>query len=331
MKINNNIRKIYINNIIYKLIKHLNNNKINEMRLLNNNNNNFNKLSLNNYNNKWDYSQIIYNFNNNNLLNKLNNKHLINRYISYILNQIIKLPNTNNNKYINILYREPILLFNNNTIKIILFIYNPLNKYNNIFISKIIDNILKINKINDINLEIKPIILKYDYLDSNIYSKSLSKFISKYPKFDKINNIKVNNNSTPWLNYFISDKLNTISIMNKIDYLLSNNNHNKYYINEKPLYFYNKDLIINNNLLYKYIIGYDWKFRGKNYNSESNARALRYYNNNGKLNINPLILKNYNPIRNFKLNNYSANLTKSQSYIINKNGKYNINVSLCHF
>ena len=94
---------------------------------------------------------------------------------------------------------------------------------------------------------------------------------------------------------------------------------------------YNKNNIINNNLLYKYIIGYNWKYKGKNYNSESNARALRYYVNNGQLkslNNKYSLLSTHSS---FKLNSYSNNLTKSQSFIINKNGKYNINVTLSHF
>lgn len=322
------VKKLYIKNLVKKLMV--------KKTLMNNKNILDNKIikgirddkgSLLQYNNKWDYSQIIYNYRNNNLLNNLKYKHIIYKYISYMLNHKIK------NNMINILYKKPIILYNEDSMNkkgtIILFIYKPkMNKNivtNNteMLISRLITNLLKtsdvLGKDNILSqFNIKPIILKYDYLDSDIYSKSLGKFILKYPTFDKINNININNYI---INNELSNKINNIFVMNKIDQLLlllKDTSMTK-------MSLYNKDNMINNNLLYKLITGYDWKYRGKNYNSESNARALRYFVNNGKL---TLLNKS---CKSFKLNSYSNNLTKSQSYIINKNGKYNINVTLSHF
>ena len=316
------MKKLYLKNMINKLINI--NIKNNNNQLSNNHYN-----SLTNYNNKWDYTQIIYNYNNNNLLNNQKYKYLIYKYLSYMLNHKI------DNNIINILYKKPIIIYNTLGMKntILLFIYKPkiINKNNNIItsktlISKVIDNLIKSsdntifnnNVLNNFN--IKPIILTYNYLDSEIYSKSLGKFILKNPKFDSINNIDINNNI---INKELNNKLNNLTVMNKINQLLVLINKNSDEISQSG--WYNKSNIINDNLLYKHIIGYNWKYKGKNYNSESNARALRYYVNNGKLNS-----WNKNNTG-FKLNYYANNLTKSQAYIINKNGKYNINVTLSHY
>lgn len=324
MKLTNNLRKLIIKDLISNLIKKLN--------ILNSSNTNqINKSLITNYNNKWDYNQIIYKYNNNNLLNTIQYKHIINNYISYMLTHKIK--NNNINNIVNILYKNLIILYNNNNIDIILFIFKL--KYNlkltnltsNLLITKLItnlietllNNLLKNNNNNNLKFNIKLIVLTYDYLDSQIYSKSLGKFILKYLKFDNINNININNNI---INNSLINKLTNNSIMNKIGQISSILNNNKLVNNS----LFNKNFIINNNLLYQLIIGIDWKFKGKNSHLESNARSLRYYNTNGKL-----YLLNINLYNKYKLNYYSANLSKSQSFIINKNGKYNISTTLNHF
>jgi hypothetical protein len=223
--------------------------------------------------------------------------------------------------YINILYKTPIIIYNNNNIDIILFIFKPqfynITLYNNILynnnslISRIIFNLLYIplNKlINDnnfnMNINIKPIILLYDYMDSDIYSKSLSKYLYKTPSFNKINNITINNTL---INKLIFNKINNITIMNNINYI---NN----YINHKLLF--NKNIFIFNFLLFQYIIGF-------NYNLDSNARSIKYNFINGKFNnLNHLPLK---------LNYIPSNITSHHNFIINKNGKFNISVKLSHF
>lgn len=74
------------------------------------------------------------------------------------------------------------------------------------------------------------------------------------------------------------------------------------------------------------MIGNIWKYRGKNYNSESNARALKSWNDN-KLNKSLSVVNNST----FKLNYYLSSLTRSQSNFISKNGKYNVKVQFNHF
>lgn len=332
--------------LLSNLIKNLNKNKIvNNNELLTNNNNKIlsnNNFNLSRYNNKFDYNNIIYSYNNNNLLNNIKYKYIIKKYINYMLNHKLSSwinidSKISNNKTVlgNILYKDPIIFINKNTYNVILFIYKPLinnksNKIinnNNLLISRLINNLINksdilLNRYN-ITLNIKPIILTYDYLDSNIYSKSLSKYLSRYPELDKIYNININKYL---IDNFLIKKLNNINIINKIFdiklLLNKSNTNNKVLMNS----LFNKDMIIHNNLLFQYIIGNNWKYRGKNYNSESNARALKHYVNNGFFKLLSTKLNS-----NFKLNYYSSNWSQSQSFIINKNGKYNVKVKLSHF
>lgn len=306
-------------NLLSNLIKNL---IINKKNNLNINNNNSNNNIINNYNNKWDYSNIVYNYNNNTLLSNLKYKYIIKKYINYMLNHKL-----NNNLKLNILYKEPIILYNNNKYEIILFIYKPnisknLNINNDLLISKLVNNLININNIFHINFSIKPIILTYDYLDSEIYNKSLTKHLSKFPKLDTIKNIKINQKI---LNKILINKLNKNKILNNINTLLeskSNLGLNNDLLLSKNIYIYSY-------LLHQNIIGNIWKYRGKNFNSESNARALKSWNDN-KLNTS-LSLLSLNNHSKFKLNYYLSNLTQSQSSYISKNGKYNVRVKLNHF
>lgn len=305
-----------MNNKINSLSNLINNLIVNKKKI---NNSNTLNSKLFNYNNKWDYSNIIYKNYNNNLLFNIKHKYLIKKFIDFMVNH--KLSNIK----LNILYKDPIILYKNeNLYEIILFIYKPLNKNNNnlnsndLLITKLINNLINNISINNININIKPIILTYDYLDSTIYSKLLSKHISKYPKLEPIKNIKFNQNI---LNKILINRLNKNKIINNINILKSyNNNYNNFIF---------KDTMIYSNLLHQYLIGNIWKFRGKNFNSESNARALKTWNNN-KLNTSLSQILNNNKTK-FKLNYYLSTISESQSNHISKNGKFNVKVTFNHF
>lgn len=308
-------------NLLSNLIKNL---IVNKKSNASKNYNHSNSNILNDYNNKWDYSNIIYNYNNNTQLSNLKFKYIIKKYINYMLNHKL-----NNNLKLNIIYKDPIILINKNKYDIILFIYKPnlsknlnININNNLLISRLINNLINIDRILNIEINIKPIILTYDYLDSNIYNKSLTKHLSKFPKLDTIKNIKINQKI---LNKILINKLNKNKIFNNINTLLeskSNLNLNNSLLLSKKIYIYSY-------LLHQYIIGNIWKYRGKNFNSESNARALKSWNDN-KLNTS-LSLLSLNNHSKFKLNYYLSNFTQSQSSYISKNGKYNVKVKLNHF
>lgn len=320
-------------NLLSNLIKNLIINKNNNNSLIYKNNNNKNIIS--NYNNKWDYSNIFYNYNNNILLSNLKFKYIIKKYINYMFNHKL-----NNIKY-NILYKNPIILYNNtkNNYEIILFVYKPFNirvkkelNSNDLLITKLIDHLIsdlnnnEIFKNYNLNINIKPIILTYDYLDSDIYSKSLSKHLSKYPRLDTIKNVKINQKI---LNNILINKLNKNEIIKNINTLIDSKikiNHNIFNYSEN---YISKDIILYSNLLHQYMIGNIFKYRGKNFNSESNARALKSWNDN-KLNKS-LSLISLNNKGSFKLNYYLSSLTLSQSNVISKNGKYNVKVKLNHF
>lgn len=153
----------------------------------------------------------------------------------------------NNNLKLNILYKDPIILYNNNKYEIILFIYKPnlsknLNINNDLLISKLINNLINIDNILNINFNIKPIILTYDYLDSEIYNKSLTKHLSKFPKLDTIKNIKINQKI---LNKILINKLNKNKILNNINTLLES----------KSNLGLNNDLLLSKNIfIYSYLL-----------------------------------------------------------------------------
>ena len=301
-----------LSNLINKLIINKKNNNIIEIKPI--------KNELFNYNNKWDYTNIIYKNNNNNILFNIKHKYLIKKYIDFMVNQKLF------NLKLNILSKDPIILYkNDNLYEVILFIYKPLINGRNInsndlLITKLINNLMNNININNIKINIKPIILTYDYLDSTIYSKLLSKHISKFPKLEPIKNIKFNKNI---LNQILINRLNKNQIIENINIL-------KLYkpeITSGNLIF--KNTMIYSNLLHQYLIGNIWKFRGKNFNSESNARALKTWNNN-KLNTSLSQILNNNKTK-FKLNYYLSTITESQSNYISKNGKFNVKVTFNHF
>jgi len=174
--------------------------------------------------------------------------------------------NLTKNTKLSILYKEPIILYNNNTniYDIILFIYKPyINKNSlykninskNLLITKLINNILSNSQLNNnFNLNIKPIILTYDYLDSTIYSKSLSKHLSKYPKLDTIKNVKINQKI---LNNILINKINKNNIIENINLLINskinlNKENNIHLLNNQ---YISKNIMIYSNLLHQYIIG----------------------------------------------------------------------------
>lgn len=267
---------------------------------------NMNKLKLLTISNKNINNKKIYNFNYNNIIdeNNIKNKYIIKKYIKNILNQTSKYGLGSIKLNLNILYKEPIIKYKKNNYEIILFIYQSLTNNNtrNKLINKIIKKLINIknNEIIILNkkyiFNIKPIILLYDYLDSNILSKNLSKYIYKNPKTEILNNLRLNYEKRIY--NILKNKKNKEIIIKKLK--LNNN------------YIFNKNIILYN-IYNKLIIGNIIKYQGKNKNIESNARSLKWYQDNK---LNTLL---------------SSNITKSQNAIISKNGKFNIKIKLNHF
>ena len=281
---------------------------------------NMNKLKLLTISNKNISNKNISNFNYNNIIdeNNIKNKYIIKKYIKNILNQTSKYGLGSIKLNLNrppgdgwapalrqgLLYKEPIIKYKKNNYEIILFIYQSLTNNNtrNKLINKIIKKLINIknNEIIILNkkyiFNIKPIILLYDYLDSNILSKNLSKYIYKNPKTEILNNLRLNYEKRIY--NILKNKKNKEIIIKKLK--LNNN------------YIFNKNIILYN-IYNKLIIGNIIKYQGKNKNIESNARSLKWYQDNK---LNTLL---------------SSNITKSQNAIISKNGKFNIKIKLNHF
>lgn len=267
---------------------------------------NMNKLKLLTISNKNISNKNISNFYYNNIIdeNNIKNKYIIKKYIKNILNQTSKYGLGSIKLNLNILYKEPIIKYKKNNYEIILFIYQSLTNNNtrNKLINKIINKLINIknNEIIILNkkyiFNIKPIILLYDYLDSNILSKNLSKYIYKNPKTEILNNLRLNYEKRIY--NILKNKKNKEIIIKKLK--LNNN------------YIFNKNIILYN-IYNKLIIGNIIKYQGKNKNIESNARSLKWYQDNK---LNTLL---------------SSNITKSQNAIISKNGKFNIKIKLNHF
>lgn len=211
----------------------------------------------------------LYIINNN---KNLKNKYLIKNYIKYLLNQ-------KDNK---INYSTNLIIKNHKNIyDIIVFIY--LNK-NGSDLSDLASRTPFIINIGNNILKIKPIILLYSNLDSNILSQKLTKSIQWSFEFNLLNSITKNKFD-----------------INKLLKRIYNYNNN----------LLNKELILYNQIENKYIIGNIIKIKGKDSNLESNARALSSYQDN----------KLYTKYNQFILNNSHQIISKNG--IINVNIKFN--------
>ena len=339
-KLNNN-NNIIINNLLDSLINKklllknilldINNKKINNIkRILNNNNINpaganpvvhrigpagniNNKLQhLNNINN-WNLQ--IYNYNKNiEIINTINDK-LINKLLYKIIT--LKLNNININK---IIISKLINQHSLNKLNIKFYYYNnDINNNNNNYYINIINKLINIinNNINN-NLcnilsyyynkkvTIEPIKLSYIYLNSDIFSKYISlNDIDKYNNGILTNYQRILNNIMPKLN----DHNISINYINNI-----NNINNNITIDNIPI-----DILI-----YKYLVGWSIKFKGRLSNNNGRTSTLNLLN--GTFNNKKYLWSNIN--NNYKLNYIPSNHNLYNNSNINKNGKYNIKVKL---
>lgn len=332
------IKSNYLKSLIFNILK----NKSNKI-----NYNNVNKLIVNNKLQKFNSnnSHFInnYKFNNNNLLNNL----FIDYNINYLFNILFYQKNYNSNKLnkLNINISYPYFYHSLNNLNILLFIYVPshiikLNNNNNIntnnlIISRIIKRLFNnnlnnnniINLLNPLynkNVNIEPIFIKYSYMNSIILSKILQQQINVIHKFkgkyaQTINNRipLININNIIQYNYKIKNMLNWILTLNSF---INNNNNDKLY----------NTINLNNNILplmlNQYIIGYNWQYKGKIQQSESNARSLKHNERYGIFNSQDHVLyKNT-----FNLLYKPTGLTYGSTWNTNKNGIFNIKVTLSH-
>ncbi|AJU15973.1 ribosomal protein VAR1 (mitochondrion) [Saccharomyces cerevisiae YJM1385] len=226
---------------------------------------------------------------------------------------------------------------------------NMMNKLMNIMNNNMNNNLCNIlsyyyNK----KVTIEPIKLSYIYLNSDIFSKYISlNDMDKYNNGILTNYQRMLNNIMPKLNdHNISmNYINNINNINNNKYnnminLLNNNNNNNNNINNNNNYNnYNNNYIGNINniynnmtidnipmdiLMYKYLVGWSIKFKGRL--SNNNGRTSTTNLLNGTFNNKKYLWSNIN--NNYKLNYIPSNHNLYNNSNINKNGKYNIKVKL---
>lgn len=307
-----------------------------------------NKLQhLNNINN---WSTKIYNYNKNNeietLIKDIIIRKLLYKFITYkiIINNLSKTSSIININKI-IIISKPIFEHSINKLNIKFYYYNNKELNNNnykIYYINILSRIINLlnndnNNLSKIlsyyynkNVTIEPIKLKYNYINSNIFSKSIS--IDNINKGIKNEYSRLLNNNLPKLNdkNISINYINNLNNINKLKYNniinnLNNNNNNK--LNIYNIY---KNININNLpiniLIFKYLTGWSVTYNGRLSANKSISRSETH-----KLLIGTFRNKNYlwSNINNiYKLNYISANHNLSNNYNINKNGTYNIKVKL---
>lgn len=296
-----------------------------------------NKLQHLNLMNTW--STQIYNYNNNNEIMTFMKDMVIRKLLYKLMTYKLDL---NNNKII--IISKPIFEHSLNKLNIKFYYYNKSsyihNNNNKLYYMNMLSRIINLlnNDSNNLsrilsyyynkNVTIEPIKLSYNYLNSDIFSKSIS--LDNINKGIKNEYSRLLNNNLPKLNdkNISINYINNIKLINKFKYnnIINNiNNNNKLNINN--IY---KDININNLpmniLMFKYLTGWSVTYNGRLSANKSISRSETH-----KLLVGTFRNKNYlwsNMNNLYKLNYISANHNLSSNHNINKNGTYNIKVKL---
>ncbi|AQZ19160.1 RPS3 (mitochondrion) [Zygosaccharomyces parabailii] len=296
-----------------------------------------NKLQHLNTMNTW--STQIYNYNNNNEIMTFMKDMVIRKLLYKLMTYKLDL---NNNKII--IISKPIFEHSLNKLNIKFYYYNKSsyihNNNNKLYYMNMLSRIINLlnNDSNNLsrilsyyynkNVTIEPIKLSYNYLNSDIFSKSIS--LDNINKGIKNEYSRTLNNNLPKLNdkNISMNYINNIKLINKFKYnnIINNiNNNNKLNINN----IYKDINIINlpmNILMFKYLTGWSVTYNGRLSANKSISRSETH-----KLLVGTFRNKNYlwsNMNNLYKLNYISANHNLSSNHNINKNGTYNIKVKL---
>nr|CCW77454.1 putative mitochondrial ribosomal protein VAR1 [Lachancea mirantina] len=334
-----------------RLNKGLNNKEVN--KYLNELNNKGNKLQHLNNMNIW--STQIYNYNKNTEINTIIYDRLVVKLL-YKLMTLKLLNNTTNNLTYKkgiikeILISKPTIEHTVNNVNIKYYYYhNNNNKNNNQLDNYYMDMISKLmNLLNNNNnnmskilsyyynkkVTIEPIKLSYTYLNSDIFSKSINKDITKYNNGIKGQYSHLLNSNIPKFNDQIISKnyINNINNINNIKYnnIINNLNNTLSIMSKSNITNIYKSLNINNIpmniLMFKYLTGWSITLNGRLASSKAISRT-----NTTKMLVGTFRNKNYlwgHFNNNYKLNYIPANHNISNLSNVNKNGKYNIKVKL---
>lgn len=314
------------------------------------------------YNKINNWKSQVYKFNKTELINTINLDKLVKSLIKMIITLKLYVilstkENENTSKKIerSILISDIIIKHKLNKV-IIKFYYNignkKLNSNNKYYISSIniwlntLTSGVKNNGLNNLlsnyynkEVEIQPIYLKYNYLNSNIFMSSIKKELQKNRKFNLqgrynsnlINTIPVLNNKNIALNYIKQNKIIFNNELNKSIQYLNNNlnllNKNNNNINIKSIYNIKNNNQLFSQLLFKNIIGWSLLIKGRLISSGVN-RTTKILLSKGTF-INS-ISNTSNLFHNvYKLNSTKVNLTQTNSsYNYIKYGKIGLKLKL---
>nr|YP_010178901.1 ribosomal protein S3 [Saprochaete suaveolens]QUV75118.1 ribosomal protein S3 [Saprochaete suaveolens] len=176
-------------------------------------------------------------------------------------------------------------------------------------------------------VEVEPIITKYDYFSSEIFSENTSGNINRFGTFKKgytrITNNNINATATPATK---STQINKTG--EHIGQVRANNITNATSSGAPitPGEFTNKGNVVWNTTNNKYTIGYSFEFAGKTPKAVSTARTTKDIRFSGTTKCNT----SDNASVTFNTNSRISNISQAQKSNINKNGKFNVRIKTGH-
>nr|AHY04986.1 ribosomal protein S3 [Magnusiomyces magnusii] len=304
---------------------------------------------LQKYNTANDNKHNLYRFSNQNMVNTVLRQNLLGELLSkYFQSKILGTNAQWMGQQVRYLISEPIFKDSNKKLSVVVFVYNAFANQvakaqqdgkvinNNLLLIRMINNISQgAESLNNLlsrhfgkKVEVEPIILKYDYFSSEIFSDNLSGNINRFGTFKKGYTRILNNN----INATALPAAKSLQISNKlgehISQVRANNILNALSSGAQilPGEFLNKGNVVWNLLNNKYLIGYSFEFAGKLPKAVSTARTLKDIRFSGTLKCNT----SDNASVLFNLNSRISNISQAQKSNINKNGKFNVRIKLGH-
>lgn len=305
-------------------------------------------VQLQKYNTANDNKHNLYRFSNQNMVNTVLRQNLLGDLLSkYFQSKIVGTKAQWMGQQVRYLISSPIFKDSNQKLSVVVFVYNAFANQvakaqqdgkvinNNLLLIRMINNVSQgAESLNNLlsrhfgkKVEVEPIILKYDYFSSEIFSENLSGNINRFGTFKKgytrILNNNINATALPATKSLQINKLGE-----HIGQVRANNILNALSSGAPilPGEFLNKGNVVWNLLNNKYLIGYSFEFAGKLPKAVSTARTLKDIRFSGTLKCNT----SDNASVLFNLNSRISNISQAQKSNINKNGKFNVRIKLGH-
>jgi Mitochondrial ribosomal protein (VAR1) len=254
---------------------------------------------------------------------------IVAKIITMILTNIVK------GTKIQLLHSQPQFIHSINHISILVFIYIPKSSREDSSQTDMINRIMNNSKVLQLllgskslyNREVKInyIVLQYNYIDSNIYSQTISQIIGRYNIYrGKYNSIQDKNIVLTNSTNILAHRYNTLNKLSSYAYKLYVYNTLAGRV-DNNLYMSN---IIRYMLINQYITGYNMIYKGKQATTESNARALLYSKSSGSFNT--YNIANISNRNDHNLGLYRYNTIVHNTPNTNINGLYNVRINMAH-